>query len=357
MTPPFEPGLFEININDYLNDVPPPEPSLNNSLIPYLLECPAKARARHPRLSPGFRGSETRKMALGSVSHLLLLGRGRNIQVIEADSYRTNAAKDARDTALDFGKIPILSADMATAEAMHIACVKQLEDFGLDPFSGGKSELAMFWKDAAGCWGRSLIDHLCDDLPTWEDWDYKTTERSVRPEDPALGAFIVDNGYDTAFAVHERGLFTLFPSLAGRLKFRLLFQETQEPYLISVVEPDEATMAIARRKVDYAFNLWAECLRTETFPGYTPRVVTTEHAEFAANRWLKREVEESHALEAQLEPEPERRKPGRPQGSKNVPKKRLLYQMRLAEIQKREEAREAKEKAVVKEGQNPLEGG
>jgi hypothetical protein len=349
-------GLFEIDINTYHGD-PCPKPSLNYSLIRYLLECPAKARARHPRFNPAFQSEETRRLALAHACHKLQLGRGRDIQVIEADSYRTNAAKDARDTALDFGKIPVLSVDMATAEAMHIACVKQLEAFGVDnSFEGGKSELAMFWQDAAGCWGRSLIDRLRDDLPTWEIWDYKTTDLSARPEGAALGAFIVDQGYDMQFAVQERGLFTLFPSLAGRLKFRLLFQETEEPYLISVVEPDEATMSIARRKVDYAFNLWAECLRTETFPGYTPHVVTTEHAEFAANRWLKREIEENAAEPPPL-PEPERRKPGRPQGSKNVPKKRLLYQMRLAEIQKREEAREAKEKAVVKEGQNPLEGG
>jgi hypothetical protein len=295
-------------------------------------------------------------MDLGSVAHKLLLGRGRDVKVIDADNYRTKAAQEARDTARAAGVIPVLASDLSTAEAMHTAAVKQLEDFDLDHgiFEGGKSELAMFWKDAAGCWGRSLIDYLYDNIPTWHVWDYKTTERCVRPEDAAMGAFIVDQGYDTQLAVQERGLLTLFPSLAGRLKFRLLFQETEEPYLISLVEPDEATMAIARRKVNYAFNSWAWCLQDEYFPGYTTGVVKTEHAGYLADRWIKREVEEEADTEPLPGPEPARRGPGRPLGSKNVPKKRLMFEMR----QRRAEARQReREKLDLPPGQNPLEGG
>ena len=350
---PIEPGLYELGIDDYHRD-PCPEPSLNNSLIPWLLQCPAKARIRHPKLNPSWQGGdENRKMDLGSVAHKLLLGRGRDVHVVDADNYRTNAAKEQRDTARAKGFIPVLSADLATAEAMHTACVKQLTElFWIDAFVDGKSEVALLWKDVAGCWGRNLIDHL-DDRLSWDIWDYKTTERSVRPEDAAMGAFIVDQGYDTAFAMQERGLVTLFPSVAGRLKFRLLFQETEEPYLISIVEPDAATMAIARRKVDYALHLWAECLRTDSFPGYTPRVVTTEHSGFLADRWIKREIEESES-EPPSEPEPVRRGPGRPQGSKNVPKKRLMWEMRQRRAEERQRERE---RLDLPPGQNPLEGG
>jgi hypothetical protein len=353
-----EPGLFEIAIDDYHRD-PCPEPSLNASLIPWLLQCPAKAKARHPKLSTGFSSEESRRMDLGSVAHKLLLGRGRDIKVIDADNYRTKAAQEARDAARAAGVIPVLASDLATAEAMHTAAVKQLEDFDLDHgiFEGGKAELAMFWKDAAGCWGRSLIDYLYDNIPTWHVWDYKTTERCVRPEDAAMGAFIVDQGYDMQLAVQERGLLTLFPSLSGRLKFRLLFQETEEPYLISVVEPDESTMAIARRKVDYAMHLWAECLRAESFPGYTPEVVKTEHAGYLADRWIKREIDETYAAASDALPdpsEPVKRGPGRPLGSKNVPKKRLMFEMRQRRAEERQRERE---KLDLPPGQNPLEGG
>jgi len=345
-----EPGLFEMDINDYHNDpAPPGEASLNASLVPWLLQCPAKARVRHPKLNPGYQALATRKMDQGTIDHLVMLGKGRNLKIIEADNYRTKAAQEARDAARAAGLIPCLPSDLALAEAMHTAAMKQLEDFGVDnSFEGGLTEIAMLWKDDAGCWGRSLIDRLRNDLPTWEVWDYKTTERCVRPEDAGLGAHIVDMGYDTQIAVQERGLLTLFPTLAGRLRFRLLFQETEEPYLISVVEPDAATMAIARRKVDYAFKLWAECLRTETFPGYTPRVVTSQDADFLASRWINREIADSEREEVEPPPNP-RRGPGRPQGSKARPKKRLLWEMRQKAIEEREREREQK--------QNPLEGG
>ena|SRR5215469_3709523 len=336
-----EPGLFELAIEDYHRD-PCPEPSLNNSLISYLLDCPAKAKIRHPKLSVTWEArDESRKMDLGSVAHKLLLGRGADVKIIDADSYRTKAAQEARDAARVAGLIPVLTPDLSTAEAMHTAAIRQLTDWGMaETFEGeGKSELALLWKDPAGCWGRSLIDRLLDHLPVWEVWDYKTTERSVRPEGPGMGAFIVDQGYDTQLAMQERGLCTLFPSLAGRLKFRLLWQETEEPYLISIVEPDEATMAIARRKVDYALQLWADCLREENFPGYTPAIIKTEHATYLADRWIRREIEESEAMGIE-EPEPPKRGPGRPLGSKNVPKKQLLFRMRQAEIEKREKERE-----------------
>jgi hypothetical protein len=349
-----EPGLFEMSINDYLADACGTPPSLNNSLISYLLDCPAKAYARHPRFSPGFQPEESRKMDKAIVAHKLLLGRGRDVKVIDADNYRTKAAQEARDAARAAGVIPVLASDLSTAEAMHTACIKQLADFDLgDVFEGGKAELALLWKDIAGCWGRSLIDYLRDNVPSWELWDYKTTDRSVRPEGAAMGAFIVDQGYDTQLAMQERGLCTLFPNLAGRLKFRLLFQETEEPYLISVVEPDEATMAIARRKVDYAMHLWAECLNAESFPGYTPEVVKTEHAGYLADRWIKREIEESDA-EPLSDPEPVKRGPGRPLGSKNVPKKRLMFEMRQRRAEERQRERE---KLDLPPGQNPLEGG
>lgn len=332
-----EPGLFEIGIEDYRRD-PCPEPSLNNSLISALLQAPAKARAQHPRLNATWKPDESKRLDLGSVAHKLLLGRGREIEVLQFDSYRTNAAKEARDAARLSGHIPVLVDDYATACAMEAAARAQLIEFGLaDAFGeSGKSEVALFWRDATGAWGRNLIDRLRDDLPTWEIWDYKTTDRSARPEDPGLGIHVVSMGYDTQCAMQERGLTTLFPNLGGRLKFRLLFQETEPPYLISVVEPDAATMTMARKKVDYAFTAWANCLRTEKWAGYTPKIVPLRHAEYLANKWLQREIEEIGIDPGLLpEPPPPKRGRGRPKFSRNKSKKQKLAELMAKNVSKR----------------------
>ena len=326
-----EPGLYEIDHTDYHAD-PCPEPSLNNSLIgPLLNSCPATVKHSHPRLNPLYVPKESSRMDLGTVAHKLLLGRGRDYVALDFDDWRTKAAKEARDAARMAGKVPILVDDLATALNMVSAARSQLARFdGPDPFdlSTGKFEVGMFWRDESGVWGRNLIDRLRDDLPIWELWDYKTMGRSANPEAMALSTHVVDMGYDTQCAMQERGLLTLFPQLGGRIKFRWVFQEVDEPYLISVVEPDEATMTIARKKVDYAFKLFADCLANKSWPGYPAKVVPLRHAEFLANRWLEREVSDQVAAGGanMVDLLMGRSKPvkphGRPKGSKN--RKRVL---------------------------------
>jgi hypothetical protein len=317
------PGFYEIGIEDYHLD-PCPSPSLNNSLISVFLQAPAKARNQHPKLNPLWRGTNSNRFDLGSAAHKLLLGRGREISVLEFDDYRKNDAKDARDAARAAGLIPILGKDFDIASAMETAARRQIKEFELAGAFGseGRSEMALLWLDSSGAWGRNLIDWSTDDLT--EIWDYKTTDRSARPEDPGLGVHVVSMGYDTQSAMQERGLTTLFPQLGGRIKFRLLFQETEPPYLISAVEPDAATMTMAHKKVDYAFNKFAECLKSGVWPGYTPKIVPLVHAGYLANRWLEREIAEFEGDGNELAPPVAlpKRKPGRPKFSRN--KKRIL---------------------------------
>lgn len=316
-----EPGLFEIEAPDYHSD-PCPVPSLNNSTIGPLLECPRLAWQQHPRLNPLFVRKEATRLDLGNVAHKLLLGRGRGIQVIDAAGYRTKDAQAARDAARGAGLTPVLPDQLANAEAMVAALRAQLREFsvadGRDAFdlSTGKFEIGLFWQEPDnGPWCRNLIDRLRDDLPIWEIWDYKTTGVNINP-DASLGIHVVEMGYDTQWAMQERGLLELYPALAGRLRFRLLFQQTEPPHLISVVEPDPATMTMARKKVQRAIDLWRECLAAQRWPGYPARVMPLRHAEFLAQRWLDRELREFDDGQA-APPAPKlKRRPGRPKGSR-----------------------------------------
>lgn len=313
-----EPGLYDLDVADYMAD-PCPEPSLNNSLIGPLLRAPAVAKAQHPRLNGTFKPAESsNRLDFGSVCHKLLLGRGRDLAVLDFDDYRKNDAKDQRDAAHAAGKIPVLAKDHDRAQAMIMAARQQLtvDAFGPDI----QTEVALIWRDTAGCWGRNLIDALDTRAAIWECWDYKTTDMSARPEDPQLGTHVVSMGYDTQCAMQLRGLTTVYPELGGRIKFRLMFQETEDPYLISIVEPSAATMTIAAKKVDYAFNRFAECLQRKSWPGYTPGVVMLHHADYLANRWLEREIAESGGEVYESAPKKRRGpKPG-PRG----PRKRIL---------------------------------
>lgn len=312
-----EPGLFEIDADTYHAD-PAPQPSLNNSTIGPLLRCPALAREQHPRLNPNYQPKESTRLDLGSVAHRLLFNAGREIEIIDAADYRTNAAREARDAARSAGKLPVLVDQLTAAHEMVTAAkaqIGQFEDLSPQELSTGKFEVGLFWQDGP-VWCRSLIDRLCDDKPVWEVWDYKTTETDIDPEGMALGIHVVSMGYDTQCALQERGLVALFPQLAGRIRFRWLFQNTEQPYLISVVEPDPATMTIARKKVDRAIALWAECLK-DGWRGYPAKIMPLRHAEHLANRWLEREIRDFDAGQMQPPAPPKlKRKPGRPKKSK-----------------------------------------
>lgn len=177
----------------------------------------------------------------------------------------------------------------------------------MDP-TKGRREAGLFWMEGSA-WGRNLIDSLRDDLTPWEVWDYKTSAGTIDPQSMALSVHFVEMGYATQCAMQQRGLEALYPTLAGRIKFRRLFQMSEPPYLISVVEPDPATMMIAHKQVSRAFFLWEACLTSGEWPSYPRTVVTLRHAEFLSARWLEREVAEGMPPE---EPPPMKRRPGRP---------------------------------------------
>ena len=198
-------GLYEVEAEDYHAD-PCPEPSLSNSLIAMVLSgAPRHAWQAHPQLNQNYRPSESKRLDLGMVAHKLLLDKGRDYHIIEANSYQTKSAQIARDTARELGKIPILVDDFALAQAMVRACHEQLADFpGAElafDLAHGKTELGLFWQEPSGVWGRNLIDRLVTEAPTWECWDYKTTSRGADPSDPWFGAHFVEYGYDTQAAM------------------------------------------------------------------------------------------------------------------------------------------------------------
>src|SRR3990167_1259095 len=85
-------------IADYIKD-PAPQPSLSASLAHVLLtRSPKHAWLAHPRLNPAWEPDESEaRQDIGTIVHALLLeGDASRVVVIEAEDYRTKAAKEAR---------------------------------------------------------------------------------------------------------------------------------------------------------------------------------------------------------------------------------------------------------------------
>ncbi|PVE25396.1 hypothetical protein DC522_05725 [Microvirga sp. KLBC 81] len=288
------PGFYpDIPADEYHAD-PCVQPSLSSSIAKILLEqSPLHAWHCHPRLGGKQQKQKpSRDMELGTVAHKLLIGRGAEVVVIEAENYTRGDAKQERAEAYEAGCAPILRPDLEIAEAMVAAAREQLSRIpdAADAFNPelGQGEVVMVWKDESGPWCRSMVDWLPNDHLVV--WDYKTTGQSAAPQ--SVGRKIADMGYEIQAGLYERGLTFLDPSVAGRLKFRWLFQETEPPYLIMPVELDAVGMEIGRRKVAAAIHLWDKCLSSGFWPGYPTQVVQAEYPQWSASAWEWRETED-----------------------------------------------------------------
>jgi hypothetical protein len=118
---------------DYHAD-PCPAPSLTASIANILInESPAHARAAHPRLNPNFVRAEESRFELGTVLHQLILEGIDNAHVVHADSWRTAAAKEARDEARAHGRVPLLAAQYDEAKRAVDAAQEQIRSHSAHP--------------------------------------------------------------------------------------------------------------------------------------------------------------------------------------------------------------------------------
>lgn len=290
------PGLY-LDIDEAVYHADPCErPSLSSSIAKILLDqSPLHAFHAHPRL--GGRNAEretTRPQAIGVVAHKLLLGRGASVVPIDAPSYQSKAAKEARDAALGAGCCPILLDDLASARRMAEAAKDQLLAFPeLRPLVDGKgdAEAVLVWREG-DVFCRGLVDWLHPTQPIRADLKTTTASASAAAVATRLfgtGAEIQDRHYHRGCRAVDR---------PTRRSFFIML-EADEPHALSVVELDEQAKALGDEKVMTAVDIWRRCLSAGEWPGYVPRVAVAECPAWHVNAWNNRGL--AHAALAEAE--------------------------------------------------------
>jgi len=288
-----EPGIFtDIPANDYHADCCP-TPSLTQSIVKTLWEkSPRHAWIAHPRLNPKWEPDEATKFNIGNCAHYHLLGRGKNIIVVDADDWRTKAAQLQRQEALAAGKVAVLREQWDRAGKMAEAAREQLQARGhTDAFTdaAGASEVMIAWREG-DTWFRSLIDWLPKDCAIV--WDYKTTAASAAPH--ALPNKVAEDGWAIQAAMHERGFSVLEPQGIGRRKHRFVCQENEPPYALTVSDIPESAMVMGRKILEHGLGLWHECMVAGThaaaWPLYDLHTQLPEFPPWAEARLLDRET-------------------------------------------------------------------
>lgn len=259
-----EPGIYSMAELDYHSDPVAAAPSLSRSIAKVLIEAsPAHAYAQHPRLggrAPTGPASGDDDMDVGTAAHALFLQGLNLVERIEFDSYRTNAAKAARDDARARGMIPLKSAQYDAA--MNV--VEALEAFRAKTslFTKGKAEQTIVW-DEGDHWARCRIDWLPDDAAA-PLLDLKTTSGLATV--PGWGRTCFQFGADIQASMYPRGC----EFVRGEAPDGMLFVvvETSPPYAIRVFGLDRIAIDVGHAKAAAARAVWMQCMTAGAWPSY-----------------------------------------------------------------------------------------
>ena len=263
-------GFVRLDAETYFAD-PCASPSLSASIAKVIDDAsPLHAWTRHPRLG-GISRKPTKAMDNGSLSHALLLGQGKDVEVIDAADYRTKAAQQARDAATEAGKLPVLVGAYATAKEAADTLRQRFSDKGI--VLDGESELSAFWTerllDGTEVQCRGMIDHLT--LPRIVD--LKST-KSAKPD--ACRRAIENYGYAIQHAAYVSAVEHIRPDLAGRVDFVFAFYETEPPFDVVPVRLPGAFRELGARAWKRSVETWERCLRANKWPGYVSGIIEVE---------------------------------------------------------------------------------
>ena len=258
-------GMYrDVVMQDYL-DLDAMSSGLCHTL---LSQSPAHARYRqlHPTAS-------TPAMDLGTVAHQLLLeGNENRVVLVDADDWRTKAAREGREAAYAAGRLPLLAKTMAEVRIMADVADTFIQTSEISRiFAHGFPEMTFVWHEG---------DVRCKARPDWISASmevivhFKTTGRSANPE--SFGSHLVEMGYDLAAAFYDRGLRNITGQDPSGISSYFLVQETAAPYACSLLGLAPSLMEIAMVKVEHAIQVWTQCVTAQHWPGYPTRTCHIE---------------------------------------------------------------------------------
>jgi len=243
----FAPGIYPgITNRDYHAD-----PALGSTSLKTLAtKTPAHYQhdKKHPKSSAAF--------TLGTAAHSLILEDDTDgIVMVDADSWLTKAAKEAKAEALADGKQPLLTKEWLQVLAMRDAVMDHPVAGKL--FTGHKAEQSVFWDEEGQtykCRPDAWKPGLLIDLKTCASAD---------PNE--FGKVAHSFGYHQSAAHYIDGVKA---ATGEELPFRFVLVEKTDPYLVSVVELDWEAVNIGRALNERAKRIYQECVESNTWPGY-----------------------------------------------------------------------------------------
>lgn len=207
----------------------------------------------------------------GGALHTWLLGKGKQVACLPYDDWRKDAAKDSRDKTRAAGLIPLTHVHYTECEIAAREIRRRLDEQGhFISQDHGISECAIEWEEQTPS-GAVLCKAMLDHLVLLDDealiYELKITE-DAHPE--SCERTSENLGYGIACAAYIRAVAALRPDLAraGRISFRFLFCEPNEPWALHDPEPDLRFLEGGERKWLDAVAKWGRAQKTGEWPHY-----------------------------------------------------------------------------------------
>lgn len=282
-----QPGIHDIPMAEYLAD-PCPIASFSSSAAVAICQRSAMhARHGHPRLNPDWSEDASKPMDLGAAVHAMLLDPDESrIKLIDADDFRTKAARAARDEARQAGLIPLLARQRVRARTIYQisrGAIRNCEDLGWT-FTEPRTvdfEQTLIWQES-DVWCRGRPDILSKDQTLVVN--YKTTATNAEPESFGNG-YLIRGGYHIQAFHHLRGVEVL---TGHRAKYIWIVQEVEPPYATSFIGMGPSLEALAEQQWNHAIITWRECLHSGEWPGYPNQVCWIDAPVWYTQRWCER---------------------------------------------------------------------
>ena len=211
----------------------------------------------------------------GHAVHELLLGKGGGIEVIDANDWRTKAAKEARDEARAAGRAPMLQHEYDKAKAC--ADGVRLHPFARMILDGmDHAELARFWDDG-DVRRKAKIDAVIGRCGV----DVKTTDNA---DTEAFGRSAGKYGYATQNSWYEDALTACLG--IDDPGFLFLVVEKNPPYLVNVIQLDRYDVELGAKRNRQMIDLYRQCRDADTWPAYGDGINQAQ-----LPRWAELEME------------------------------------------------------------------
>jgi hypothetical protein len=264
-----EPGIFALTNEEYHQQA-----ALNKSGLVQLSKSPAHFYEWYHAADE----EPTRAMVLGTAIHLAVLEPDkydRSIIIAPQVDKRTKAGKQewASFKKRAKGKI-IINQDEASAIAGMKESVYN-NTAAYDLLLEGVSEQSIFFKDP-------VHSFLCKVRPDWY-----TSDREVVDIKSCL-----DAGYDgfsraiANFKYHWQALFYLNGLTAvteqQHTTFIFIAVEKEPPYAVAVYEATKDMLQTAQKQIAPILDCYAQCLKTDVWPGYKDELQRIELPRWAA---------------------------------------------------------------------------